>query len=67
VGAAPLARRGGLAGRPSITDTGIDGVFLAGDWVGRQGHLADAAFASGEAAGRAAAQRAAARRATMVR
>lgn len=67
VGATPLARRGGAQGRPRITDTGVDGVFLAGDWVGPDGHLADAAFASGEAAGRAAAQRAASRRATMVR
>jgi phytoene dehydrogenase-like protein len=66
VGAAPLARNGGLRGRPTVTTTGIDGVFLAGDWVGPHGHLADAAFASGEAAGLAAA-RAAARRATMVR
>jgi phytoene dehydrogenase-like protein len=67
VGATPLARRGGFEGRPGITDTGVDGVFLAGDWVGPHGHLADAAFASGEAAGRVAAQRAASRRATMVR
>lgn len=64
-GAVPLARNGGLAGRPGVTATGIPGVFLAGDWVGPHGHLADAAFASGEAAGLAAA-RAAAGRATMV-
>jgi len=65
-GTTPLARNGGLGGRPGVTATGADGVFLAGDWVGPHGHLADAAFASGEAAGLAAA-RAAARRATMVR
>ncbi len=56
VGALPTASRGGLAGRPTVDDTGIDGVFLAGDWVGRVGHLADASLASGvEAATRAAA------------
>jgi hypothetical protein len=29
-------------------------VLVAGDWVGPEGHLADAALASGEAAGRRA-------------
>jgi len=33
-----------------VTDTGVDGVFLAGDWVGPTGLLADAALASGRAA-----------------
>lgn len=47
----------GLAGRPSIAATGLEGVFLAGDWVGPVGLLADAALASGEAAGRAAVER----------
>lgn len=65
VGAAPLARNGGLAGRPAMTATGVDGTFLAGDWVGPLGHLADAAFASGEAAGRAAARHASSAPATM--
>ena len=65
VGAAPLARNGGLAGRPAVTATGVDGTFLAGDWVGPQGHLADAAFASGAAAGRAAARPASAAPVTM--
>lgn len=45
----------GLAGRPSIDAVGIPGVHLAGDWVGPEGLLADAALASGQAAGRAAA------------
>ena len=70
VGAAPLARNGGLTGRARLHDSGVDGVVLAGDWVGPHGHLADAAFASGEAAGRHAAERAdaaAASPATMVR
>jgi hypothetical protein len=31
---------------------------MAGDWLGRDGHLADAALATGEAAGRRAADRA---------
>ncbi len=48
----------GLAGRPAIGATGTAGVFLAGDWVGATGLLADAALASGEAAGRAAAEHA---------
>lgn len=67
VGAAPLARNGGLTGRPGVTATGLDGVFLAGDWVGPLGLLADASFASGEAAGLAAARAAVDGRATMVR
>ena len=62
---APLARLGGLAGRPAITATGVRNVFLAGDWVGREGGLSDAAFASGHAAGLAAV-RASERSATMV-
>jgi phytoene dehydrogenase-like protein len=48
----------GLAGRPGIDATGLPGVFLAGDWVGPVGLLADAALSSGEAAGHAAADRA---------
>ncbi len=48
----------GLAGRPGINAADLPGVFLAGDWVGPVGLLADAALESGEAAGRAAAERA---------
>ncbi|MGQ0616614.1 MAG: FAD-dependent oxidoreductase [Acidimicrobiia bacterium] len=44
----------GLAGRPPTTVPGQAGVYVAGDWVGPTGMLADAALASGEAAGRAA-------------
>jgi hypothetical protein len=47
----------GLGGRPGITVAGTDNCFLAGDWVGKEGLLADAALASGLAAGTAAAQR----------
>ena len=66
VGAVPTPASGGLAGRPTIDSTGIPGVFVAGDWVGRRGWLADASLSSGEAAG-AAAARDAARRADGVR
>ncbi|MHB1519579.1 MAG: FAD-dependent oxidoreductase [Acidimicrobiales bacterium] len=52
----------GLTGRPAIDATGTEGVFLAGDWVGAAGLLADASLASGEAAGRAAAEHAMRRR-----
>jgi phytoene dehydrogenase-like protein len=49
-GAAPIARRGGLRGRPAVDATGLPGVYLAGDWVGPTGLIADAALASGQAA-----------------
>ena len=52
--ALPTATNGGLAGRPRVTDTGIHNVFIAGDWVGEEGHLADAAIATGKAAAEAA-------------
>jgi pyruvate/2-oxoglutarate dehydrogenase complex dihydrolipoamide dehydrogenase (E3) component len=39
----------------------VAGVYVAGDWVGPRGWLADAALSSGEAAGRAAAREAARR------
>jgi phytoene dehydrogenase-like protein len=57
-GALPTPEGGGLAGRPGVADTGLEGVFVAGDWLGREGHLADAALASGEAAGRRAVEQA---------
>jgi phytoene dehydrogenase-like protein len=49
-GAAPVAARGGLGGRPAVGATGLPGVYLAADWVGPDGLLADAALASGHAA-----------------
>jgi glycine/D-amino acid oxidase-like deaminating enzyme len=49
-GAVPRASTGGLRGRPGIGHTGVPGVSLAGDWVGPEGLLADAALASGRAA-----------------
>lgn len=54
VTAIPTADAGGLAGRPPVADPDRPGVFVAGDWVGPEGHLADAVFASAEAAARAA-------------
>ena len=44
----PTATGGGLAGRPSATALGLDGVFVAGDWVGSRHQLADASSSSGE-------------------
>ena len=50
----PRAADGGLAGRPGAVVNGRPGVFLAGDWVGDRGMLADAAAASARAAAQAA-------------
>jgi phytoene dehydrogenase-like protein len=40
------AGRGGLAGRPGPAVPDISNLYVAGDWVGAEGHLADACFAS---------------------
>jgi phytoene dehydrogenase-like protein len=48
----PLAERGGMGGRPGARLTGVDGVFLAGDWVGPRGYLVDAALESAREAAR---------------
>jgi phytoene dehydrogenase-like protein len=40
------ARDGGLEGRPAVNEPTIPNVYVAGDWVGQEGMLADAAFAS---------------------
>jgi hypothetical protein len=53
-GAMPRACTGGLAGRPRVDATGLARVFVAGDWIGGDGLLADAALASGQAAAHAA-------------
>ena len=50
----PLARLGGLRGRPTVDATGTAGIHLAGDWVGPDGLLADTALASGHEAARRA-------------
>ena len=41
----------GLAGRAPVAVADADGLFVAGDWVGPEGWLADASLSSGEAAG----------------
>jgi phytoene dehydrogenase-like protein len=53
VSAVPTPATGGLTGRPAV-DRG-DGLFLAGDWVGPEGWLVDAALSSGVAAAAGAA------------
>ena len=50
----PTASRGGLRGRPEALVPRHGRVFVAGDWVGPIGMLADAAIASGAAAGASA-------------
>jgi phytoene dehydrogenase-like protein len=44
--AIPEARFGGFAGRPSAEVLDVPGLFIAGDWVGKEGLLADASLAS---------------------
>ncbi len=56
----PTADRGGVAGRPGPSVPGTDNVFVAGDWVGAEGMLADTSLASGRRAGELAARRRAA-------
>jgi hypothetical protein len=38
---------GGIAGRPDGRVQDLDNVFLAGDWIGPTGQLADASVSSG--------------------
>lgn len=45
-GALATVEHGSLAGRVPVTGSGVPGVLLAGDWVGAEGHLLDAALAS---------------------
>jgi phytoene dehydrogenase-like protein len=51
--ALPLAAAGGLHGRPGPALPGAAGLFVAGDWVGPEGMLADASLASARAAAQA--------------
>jgi phytoene dehydrogenase-like protein len=44
------ARAGGMAGRPGPAVPEVRGLYLSGDWVGAEGMLADASFASAERA-----------------
>jgi phytoene dehydrogenase-like protein len=50
----PLPGRG-FAGRPPAMVPDVPGLFVAGDWVGPEGLLADAVLGSARAAGRLAA------------
>jgi phytoene dehydrogenase-like protein len=54
--ALPTVAMGGLAGRPGSEVPGLAGLYLAGDWVGPRGMLADAVFASAGVAARKAAE-----------
>ena len=46
VGALPTASGGGFAGRPGPRVSGLDNLYLAGDWVGSEGFQVDASVAS---------------------
>jgi phytoene dehydrogenase-like protein len=46
VGTLPMARSGGFAGRPGPQVPGLANLYLAGDWIGAEGFLADAGLAS---------------------
>jgi phytoene dehydrogenase-like protein len=43
---AQVTPKHGLAGRPGVAVPDVDGLFVAGDWVGDSGFLADASLAS---------------------
>jgi len=45
-GALPIVKDGGFVGRPGSQVPGIANLYLAGDWVGPEGFLADASMAS---------------------
>jgi hypothetical protein len=47
------AAGGGLAGRPAVEVPEVPGLYLAGDWVGAEGLLADASLASARRAAHA--------------
>jgi hypothetical protein len=51
--ALPLADRDGAAGRPSVSVGEASGIFVAGDWVGASGLLADTSLASAKRASEA--------------
>ena len=50
----PIASAGGLQGRPGVGVPNTPGAFVAGDWVGNHGMLADAAINSGVTAANSA-------------
>jgi phytoene dehydrogenase-like protein len=48
--AMPTASRGGIEGRPEAEVKEVPGLFVAGDWVGKEGLLVDASLASAKRA-----------------
>lgn len=52
VGALPRVSSGGFAGRPGPRVPGLANLYLAGDWIGSEGFLADASMASARQAAR---------------
>jgi phytoene dehydrogenase-like protein len=48
----PRAEESGLSGRPAVTVPEWPGIYLAGDWIGAEGVLADASAASAAEAAR---------------
>lgn len=50
--AMPKAESGGMSGRPSPAVEDVPGLFIAGDWVGSEGLLADASLRSAKEAAR---------------
>jgi phytoene dehydrogenase-like protein len=52
VGALPLASEGGLTSRPGYRAEELDNVYFAGDWIGPDGYLVDAALASARTSAR---------------
>src|SRR6185503_14521287 len=48
----PTAENGGLPGRAPVEVSEVAGLYLAGDWVGAEGTLANAAVASAARAAR---------------
>src|SRR6266542_2326942 len=51
------AAQGGLKGRPRPDLPGVEGLYVAGDWVGPEGMLADASMASAKLAAETIARR----------
>jgi len=51
------AAQGGLKGRPRPDVPGVEGLYVAGDWVGPEGMLADASMASAKLAAETIARR----------
>jgi hypothetical protein len=56
VGTLVMAASGGFAGRPGGQVPGLANLYLAGDWIGPEGFLADASLASARQAAQLARQ-----------